>query len=377
MTIARTRLQAARLERGWKQSHVLAELKRLGQRHGIPIAEGPSLKTMLSRWENGHGGIGEDYRRLFREIYGRDDAELGFTGDQRGGPLDDPADELRQRLATATSVDPGLVRLLVLQTDHMRVMDRQLGAPTLLEQIRGHVAHLEELLSHAVLSTERQPLASVLSDAAALAGWQAIDLAALGQAWHYHETAKAAAREAASPALLAHAAAQQAYILAELDQPLLAVALARETRGVCAGVVPELLTAWLWAVEGEVAAVAGEGSASFRAFEAAEKALPADPADPELPYIVLDAGHLARWRGSALSRLGDAEATDHLYVALGTLDPSFTRARAGLHTDLAYAHAARGDRDQSLVHLAEARALAQRIGSMRQRRRIEQLALTA
>ena len=168
MVAARTRLQAARLERNWKQSHVLAELRRLAQRYRFPIAEGASLKTMLSRWENGHSGVGSDYRRLFCGIYGKDDAELGFT-DQQGVFLSDPAEELRQRLATAASVNPSLVRLLAAQTDQLRVMDRQFGALPLLDQMRAHVRHAEELLAHAVLSTQRQPLASVLSDAAALA----------------------------------------------------------------------------------------------------------------------------------------------------------------------------------------------------------------
>jgi hypothetical protein len=50
----------------------------------------------------------------------------------------------------------------------------------------------------------------VLVEASTLAGWQALDRAALGQAWTHYERAKAAAREADSPALLAHAIAEQA-----------------------------------------------------------------------------------------------------------------------------------------------------------------------
>ena len=376
MVAARTRLQAARLERNWKQSHVLAELRRLAQRYRFPIAEGASLKTMLSRWENGHSGIGVDYRRLLCEIYGKDDAELGFT-DQQGVSPSDPAEELRQRLAAAASVNPGLVQLLAAQTDHLRVMDCQFGALPLLDQMRAHVRQAEELLAHAVLSTQRQPLASVLSDAAALAGWQAIDRAALEQAWRCHETAKAAAREAESPVLLAHAAAQQAYILAELGRPSQAVAFARETRVAAQGTVPALVTAWLWAVEGELAADIGDRRDCLSAFEAADRALPNDPVDPELPYVVLDAVHLARWRGSALARLRDADAIDYLYVALDAMESGFARARAALHTDLAYAHAAAGDHGQARVHLRQAGDLAHRIGSTRQRRRVEQLALPA
>ena len=38
-----------------------------------------SLKTSLSRWENGHHAPDRHYRRLFREIFGLTDAELGFA----------------------------------------------------------------------------------------------------------------------------------------------------------------------------------------------------------------------------------------------------------------------------------------------------------
>ena len=64
-----------------------------------------SLKTKLSRWENGHEAVGlPEYRRLFREIYGRTDAELGFPDDYGSSSA---AEELRARLIAARSVDPG------------------------------------------------------------------------------------------------------------------------------------------------------------------------------------------------------------------------------------------------------------------------------
>ena len=61
------------------------------------------MKTKLSRWENGHEAVGlPEYRRLFREIYGRTNAELGFPDE----PEEDPeAAELRNRLAVARTID--------------------------------------------------------------------------------------------------------------------------------------------------------------------------------------------------------------------------------------------------------------------------------
>lgn len=65
---------------------------------------------------------------------------------------------------------------------------------------------------------QREPLAVVLTEASALAGWEALDRNALQQAWNHHQRAKAAALEATSPPLYAHALAQQAFILLDLGE---------------------------------------------------------------------------------------------------------------------------------------------------------------
>ncbi len=62
----------------------------------------------------------------------------------------------------------------------------------------------------------------------------------------------------------------------------------------------------------------------------------------------------------------------------GTTDPAedattSTRAEASLRCDLAYAHLARGDGAEAQTHATEARRLARRAGSVRQRRRINAL----
>ncbi len=78
--------------------------------------------------------------------------------------------------------------------------------------------------------------------------------------------------------------------------------------------------------------------------------------------------------GNSLARLGDAEAIDHLYAALEQFDPTFShRARAAVHADLAYALTASGDHTQAGVQVREAMMQATRVGSARQRRRIDRL----
>jgi transcriptional regulator with XRE-family HTH domain len=72
-----TPLQAARRARGWSQARAVSGLMMLARRKEIPVASAVSLKTQLSRWENGH--VTPDYYQgLLCELYGSTPGELGF-----------------------------------------------------------------------------------------------------------------------------------------------------------------------------------------------------------------------------------------------------------------------------------------------------------
>ena len=107
----------------------------------------------------------------------------------------------------------------------------------------------------------------------------------------------------------------------------------------------------------------------------AARVIPGDEVlrDPDMPSIFLNQDHLARWRGHTLALAGDEQAVSDLYAALGAMDPTFTRAQAGLHCDLAQAHLMRQEYAEAAEHLRSARRLANRTGSIRYRRRIEGL----
>lgn len=372
-----SRLRAARDERNWSQSRLMSELARRGRAASVPVMAPASLRTAVSRWENGHVVPDAHYRRLLREIYGLTDAELGFATsavrDERRAA--EGEDELRYRLANSTHIDASLIALMQGQTETIRRLDRRLGAPALLDQMRAHTATLQQLLGHAVLDSARKPIAAALADAGALAGWQALDVGSVSQAWHYFEVAKDAARVAGEPTLLAHAKGEQAYALLDLDQPVDALQLVQEARTEATRDLSPRMLSWLWAAEAEVAAAAGQVSQCRRALDEAATLLPGGPAqDPELPFVSLDAHHLSRWRGSALARLGDREAISQLSGALAVIDPDYIRARGGLHIDLAQALMTADAKDSAVEHLQLASELANQTGSMRQRRRLTQLA---
>ena len=64
-------LRDARFDRGWSQSRAIAELQKHARALGVTLPSAASLKTELSRWENGHRTPDAFYQRLFAMAYGR------------------------------------------------------------------------------------------------------------------------------------------------------------------------------------------------------------------------------------------------------------------------------------------------------------------
>jgi hypothetical protein len=362
------------------QSELASELNRAAQRDSLTRHE-------VSRWERGEVVPGRYWRDHLCAVLAMPvsslrtairDGNSASPGEQDLPGSPNEADyvlaraELVERLQLTFVDDGTVVSMLKDQTNYLRLLDRRMGGAGLTQQLDGHIAGMRDVLCQAVLARHRQPIAAELAGACTLAGWRCLDRGAIADARQHYDVAVSAAREADSPALLAHAMGEHSFVLIDLGQVAIALALVQEARAVAKSKVPRLLTSWLCATEAEVQAVAGNGDRSRKTFDEAARLLPDAPVDPALPYITLDHTHLTRWRGNILARLGDDEAIRHLYAASGAQDHSL-RARAGLHTDLAYALTASGENDEAGVQLGIARPLAERAGSQRQRRRIAQL----
>ncbi|MEU3399363.1 helix-turn-helix transcriptional regulator [Streptomyces filamentosus] len=295
------------------------------------------------------------------------------------GPVDDEALALRRELASAAVADSAVARLHTLQVDTMRQMDRQIGAATVLPQLEVQIQQVENLLRYGTAPAGRAPLAAALTEAATLAGWQALDLGLYRKAWGLHETAKAAARESGSAALVAHAMGQQAYVLLDLGEAEKAMEQIRFARESAGRALPPLMQSWLFAAEAEAHAAAGHEAECRDGMDRAEAVRPADPTDLSLPFLFLGGSHLDRWRGNALATLGADEALEDLTASLASMDlTGFTRAEAGVRCDLAVVLARRGEREEAQRQALRAQDLAAMTSSVRQRRRIAQvLAATA
>jgi transcriptional regulator with XRE-family HTH domain len=159
-----TRLQEARKRRSYSAQEVITMMLRRAEMVGMPIMSATSLKTKLSSWENGRTAVSPTYQRLFRDIYGLTNEELGFPSELDDGEVE----ELRSRLTIARAVDAGTVALFRQQVDNARHVDRQFGGITVLDELRSQMAQIERLLDYNTMRGQREALASVLTEAAAL-----------------------------------------------------------------------------------------------------------------------------------------------------------------------------------------------------------------
>ncbi|WP_132123993.1 hypothetical protein [Actinocrispum wychmicini] len=374
----RTLLEQLIRERRQTLEEFVAYAEIFAREHGEPGTLGlRHLQRLLAgRRSDGRplGPVRPTTTRLLEQIFDVDIHEL--LSPPNPSWEHDSANELRERLQTSNRVDSTVIDLLYEQLNAIRRLDRQLGATVAYDEVRVKVGQVKRLLSHSLSPDARARLAALLAELCMLAGWQALDLRNATESWEHYEQAKSAASESNSEAFEAQTAAQQAFVLIDIEKTSDAAALLAESREKATNSSPAVIRAWLAAAHGETLAANGQVSECLRAFAQAANLLPTDTSTVDGPYVALDPVHLDRWRGHALARLGTSDAVEVLSGTLERLDPSFTRAETGLRVDLAVALARMNERDEALRQAGYANRLAEAIGSARQQRRVRALTVT-
>jgi hypothetical protein len=364
-------------ERIWQRRQTFEEFaeyaETFAREHGEP---GTLSVRHLKRFAAGRGPDGsrvgrprQATARLLERIFGADVEELLSAPNLEGTDAEGEI-ELRDRLRSSARVDATTLALLQDQLTATRRLDRQLGAPVAHGEVLAKIKQVTPLLHHSLRASHRQKLAEHLCELSTLAGWQALDMGRLTEAWQHHERGKAAAKESSNPEFEAHVTAEQAFVLIDLDEPSKAVELLSGVRQDLGRRSGRLMQAWLAASHGEALAAASQRSQSLRVFDHAAGLLP-ERSDGCGPYIALDGTHFARWRGHALARLGAPEGVSVLTNALTRLDPTFTRAKAALCVDLAIASRAANEPEQEDLYITFALQNATGIGSTRQLSRLK------
>ncbi len=240
-------------------------------------------------------------------------------------------------------------------------------------EVVAKVQQATELMQYSTMPSTRANLAALLCELCTLAGWQALDRAQMTTAWRYYEQAKTAARESEDKSFEAHATAEQAFVLIDMDEVSKAVELLVYVRSGARRHAPRLLQAWLTAACGEAYAAENRRGAALRAFDEAATLLLSQPHDESYPYVAFNAVHLDRWRGHALTRLGEAEAIPVLKEVLSQLDHTFLRAHAASLVDLVIAMDRGNMLEVAREQWSSAESLVAAIGSARQWRRLADL----
>ena len=306
-------LRAARVAQGWSQSDAARALARAAADRGMRVAVPASLKTQLSRWENGHAVPEAPYRILLAELYGRTAVELGLERTAHTDPEPDPAGRLRARVAAAAAVDGAVVALWQRQLTTLQELDDRLGAPGAAAAVRVLVDQLEAVLPHLPERDHRRAVAALLSRAAALAGVQALDAGDPDSADARFVAAADAATAAGVPALSVAPALGRAAALVEVGEAVAALAVLQHD-----GLehVDPHHRAQLSAATGAVRAAAGHTESDLRL--AVDIALPpaglavehvADLHHRQVTPVPPDPAQIARWLG-AQARAVARESTD-------------------------------------------------------------------
>lgn len=269
-----TPLQAARRARGWSQPRMVWELMRLAERKKVNVASAASLKTQLSRWENGH--VTPDYyQALLCELLRSTPGELGFGIQDLSSSLAressagttliakrtwtrDDINSLSASFDEAISSSvladvemlahqwlaadkPQLTELnvgrrigdsLVATTEHrviqLRRADDFVSGRTSHSLVHQELQATIKLLNEAVLTEEQaRRLLTATGELAQLAAWVAADAGLYKQAARYTEGGVLAAHAAANEPLAANIISTLSYQLANTGNPRQAALLAR------------------------------------------------------------------------------------------------------------------------------------------------------
>ena len=213
---AATPLQAARLEMGWKQAQAIHALMQAAASQGVTIATAASLKTMLSKWENGHSRPDQVSQRLLCRVYGQSPEELGLANPDGSAHL--------PRVAPAVGAE--MVEYFQnVFAEHLRA-DNLMGPHHLVDVVRAQTVLLDQMLpnSRGIVREDLLKLAFRYNE---FAGWLYQDAGDPDQAMRYTDRSSEYALEIGDAEDTAYVLMRKADIAADLDNPDRAARLAQ------------------------------------------------------------------------------------------------------------------------------------------------------
>jgi transcriptional regulator with XRE-family HTH domain len=331
-----TRLKAARQARGWSQLHLVAELERVSTARGIRPPARASLKTQVSRWENGHVKPDGLYSSLLAEIYATTPADLDLDSQTalwlpQARVLGQPSAELVASLRNVLG-------------EYART-DNAVGPGHLIGFAIQHVVELEQVAIEARGSLRSQILA-LCSRFAEFAGWLCQDAGDLLDAERWTDRALDFIEGAEDVHARAYLLMRKSAIAADRRDPMRAVNLAEAASGRDPGQLTLQMRALIACQIVIAQAVSSNALESDRAAEAAVEIVVADVGNVPEELAYCTPAYVLMETGAAAARLRSYDvAADRLSEAVSSWPDGFRRDRGLAVARLALVESARGNID--------------------------------
>lgn len=329
-----TRLKAARQSRGWSQMRLIAELERVSVARGVSPPTRASLKTQVSRWENGHVEPDEVYSSLLAEVYSTTAADLGLQSE--------PALWLPRPMVDGQPSSDLVESLSGVLEEYARA-DNAVGPGYLIGLTVQHVTELERVAVEARGSLRVQILA-LCSRFAEFAGWLCQDAGDVLEAERLTDRALDFVEGSDDATARAYLLMRKSAIASERRDSVRALNLAEAASGSDPSRFPPQLRALLARQVAIAHATVRNQLESDRAADEALEALAVGGSDAPTHFAYCTPAYVLMETGSAAARMRMYEvATDRLSEAVATWPDGFRRDHALAHARLALVEAARGN----------------------------------
>jgi transcriptional regulator with XRE-family HTH domain len=208
-----SRLKELREQEGWTQDQLVLEMEQAGHALGVRRLPGRgSLKTSLSRWENGRVTPGPDYLRIFRRVFAASDVDLGF------------ADDSEEWALPALRADGQIAYFEALFVEHVTA-DNSLGSAYVGPVVADQARQLLTLASQARGPT-RRPLVALAAKYSEFLGWLNQDSGRLEAAMRHTDAARDLALELNDGTFNAYLLMRKSNIASDAGQGPLSLSLA-------------------------------------------------------------------------------------------------------------------------------------------------------
>lgn len=351
-----TRLKAARRACGWSQQRLIVELETLAKTSGQPMPTRASLKTQISRWENGHTSPQEPYRSMLAQIYQSAPADLGMQGHPG---LWVPAQAVSP---SSVSTPEFVTSMQTLLKSYARV-DNEVGPRHVVRAVVQQLQQLEGTVL-AMRGGRREELLRLCSRFAEFAGWLCHDAGDLVSAQQWTGVAHDLLEEVGSTHQRAYVLMRKSAIAADRGELTRAVSLADAVAN-DVDHMPASLAALVMRQCAIAHAMAHDSRAAQRSSGKALEFASAEAADHSSfeycseAFVRMEAGQAAYYLGQH-----DA-AAEHLRQAAERWPDGYVRDKGMCLARLALVEACRGNIGAACTTGMEAVDLTRRTGSAR------------